>query len=171
MKSNIDSYSKEKEFLETSIRIAKTQNQKMFDLVNNKLPNELKDYKAMYDNEVEIHNKLLRNQQEENQNANHTQELINEATNMLHLYKTISGINLSKTKEGFLKIDLLQNAKLSIDKCYIVIELAGKNIHVIETYPKINTKRYETEFQQNQNFTLFLSNIILNEYQEFVIKN
>ena len=143
----------------------------MTDLVNNKLPNELEAYKSLYNNEVEIHNKLLRNQQEQNQTLNHNQTLINEANNMLSLYKTISGINLSKTKEGYLKIDLLQNAKLSVDKCYIVIELSGKNIHVVETYPKINTSSYETEFQRNQNFTLFLSNIILNEYQQFVIKN
>lgn len=169
-KSSMEIYDKlqlEKNLLTSSIAHQEKVNGEMESLVFQKLPKEFSNIEFLYKKENEIHQKIKR----DNSFNNSQEELISEIKEIIELYKEVSGIEVSKTPEGWLKIILMKgikNAMIKEDIC-IVFEIKQGKYHITQMVPKFSSQIYEDELNQSQNITLFLCKVIVNEYTKFLI--
>lgn len=171
-KSSTDIYNKlqlEKNVLSLSIAHQEKTNNEMESLVFQKLPKEFSNIEFLYKKENEIHQKIKK----DNSFNTHQEELIAEVKETIDLYKEVSGIELSKTPEGWLKITLMKGIRNNIlkeDIC-IVFEIKQGKYHITHMQPKFPCQIYEDELNKTQNFTLFLCKVIVNEYSKFLVNN
>ena len=91
-----------------------------------------------------------------------------EIQGIIDLYKEVSGINIAKTKEGLLQITIFPNVPLTVDQCYILIEIVDNKYKIVGINPVFKFNEYEDALNNNKNFTLFLASIIVKEFCKYL---
>lgn len=157
----------EKSIIESSISIQQKEIKELSQLVFNKLPNEFSSFQFLYKKENEINEKIkLEKKNSEYNNPNEI--LIKEIQGIIDLYKEVSGINITKTKEGLLQITIFPNIPLTVDQCYILIEIVDNKYKIVGINPAFKFNEYEDALNKNKNFTLFLASIIVKEFCKYL---
>ena len=157
----------EKNIIESSISIQQKEIKELSQLVFNKLPNEFSSFQFLYKKENEINEKIkLKKKNSEYNNSNEI--IMKEIQGILDLYKEVSGINIAKTKEGLLQITIFPNVPLTVDQCYILIEIVDNKYKIVGINPVLKFNEYEDALNNNKNFTLFLASIIVKEFCKYL---
>lgn len=157
----------EKSIIESSISIQQKEIKELSQLVFNKLPNEFSSFQFLYKKENEINEKIkLEKKNSEYNNPNEV--IMKEIQGIIDLYKEVSGINIAKTKEGLLQIKIFPNVPLTIDQCYILIEIVDNKYKIVGINPVFKFNEYEDALNKNKNFTLFLASIIVKEFCKYL---
>lgn len=164
-----DNYKREieKDNLKSSISIQTKENDKMTEIIFTDLPQEYNSLDYIYKKEKEIKEKICLNAKT-GADINNSEQIIKEAKNIINGLKMLSGITLTKTKEGLLRIDFLDESKLKVNECSVVIEIVGNVFRIADIHPKINYTIYEDELNKYRNFTYFLSHIIIAEFIKYL---
>ena len=157
----------EKNIIESSISIQQKEIKELSQLVFNKLPNEFSSFQFLYKKENEINEKIKL--EKKNSEYNNSNEIIKkEIQGIIDLYKEVSGINIAKTKEGLLQITIFPNVPLTVDQCYILIEIVDNKYKIVGINPVFKFNEYEDALNNNKNFTLFLASIIVKEFCKYL---
>ena len=157
----------EKDNTKSSISIQTKENDKMTEIIFNELPKEYSSLEYIFKKEKEIKEKITLNSKA-GADLNNSEQIIKEANNIINGLKLLSGITVTKTKEGLLRIDFLDANKLKVSECSIVIEIVGNKFRIADIHPKINYKVYEDELNKYRNFTYFLSHIIIGDFIKYL---
>ena len=157
----------EKDNTKSSISIQTKENDKMTEIIFNDIPKEYSSLEYIFKKEKEIKEKITLNSKA-GADINNSEQIIKEANNIITGLKMLSGITVTKTKEGLLRIDFLDANKLKVSECSIVIEIVGNTFRIADIHPKINYKVYEDELNKYRNFTYFLSHIIIGDFIKYL---
>jgi hypothetical protein len=100
------------------------------------------------------------------------EELINDVKELIWIYKKVAGVDIEKTKDGYLKIAFFKSAiqkfaedneyKYSFLKgtgAYLLLEVKDGMFKIIQICPEIRYSNYEDNLKQTHNLTLFLMKI------------